>query len=183
MDAKRRDALSRMTGIDPGQPISPMDVISGAGKALDSVTGAPTRAALGAMQKGESMTEAFGKQFAEDPEQAPTMEQLFENDPVTAPYSKGALPFAAEMVADPSNLIPGKAALSGLMAAGIIKKAGKAAKVAKGVEEVGKVAKATDEALDMSHAARMARAKEMGFDTSKTFYHGTKGELEGRRRV
>lgn len=33
------------------------------------------------------------------------------------------------------------------------------------------------ERLDMSHAARMARAKEMGFDTSKVWYHGTKKDF------
>ena len=40
------------------------------------------------------------------------------------------------------------------------------------------VAKALEQkaALDMSEAARMARAKEMGFDTSKTYYRGLAGE-------
>lgn len=31
--------------------------------------------------------------------------------------------------------------------------------------------------LDMSKEARLARAKEMGFDTDKTYYHGTKGDI------
>lgn len=34
------------------------------------------------------------------------------------------------------------------------------------------------EGLDMSEAARMARAKEMGFDTGKTYYHGTKANID-----
>jgi len=33
-------------------------------------------------------------------------------------------------------------------------------------------------ALDMSPEARLARAKEMGFDTSRTLYHGTKSEFD-----
>jgi len=32
--------------------------------------------------------------------------------------------------------------------------------------------------LDMSEAARMARAKEQGFDASKTFYHGTGSDFD-----
>lgn len=31
--------------------------------------------------------------------------------------------------------------------------------------------------LDMSEATRLARAKEMGFDTGKTWYHGTTGDI------
>lgn len=33
-------------------------------------------------------------------------------------------------------------------------------------------------ALDMSNEARMQRAKDMGFDTDKTYYHGTKSNIE-----
>ena len=33
-------------------------------------------------------------------------------------------------------------------------------------------------ALDMSHEARMARAKEMGFDTDTTWFHGTNGVFD-----
>ena len=33
--------------------------------------------------------------------------------------------------------------------------------------------------LDMAHDARMARAKEMGFDTEKTWYHGTRRDFDG----
>jgi hypothetical protein len=49
-------------------------------------------------------------------------------------------------------------------------------KVAKGVKGAKKAA---DAALDMSEKARMKRAKSMGFDTSKTYYHGTKSEIVG----
>lgn len=39
--------------------------------------------------------------------------------------------------------------------------------------EAGRVGK-----LDMSEPARLARAKEMGFDTGKTWYHGTSGNIK-----
>lgn len=47
------------------------------------------------------------------------------------------------------------------------------------VKKVAKKAlsKAAPKALDMSEAARMARAKEMGFDTGTTWYHGTKADI------
>ena len=40
------------------------------------------------------------------------------------------------------------------------------------------IAKAPKAALDMSQEARMARAAEQGFDTSKTLYHGTSNEFD-----
>lgn len=42
------------------------------GKAIDSVTGAPTRAAIAAAQNGNNPIPAFTGQFAEDPDKAPT---------------------------------------------------------------------------------------------------------------
>jgi hypothetical protein len=36
----------------------------------------------------------------------------------------------------------------------------------------------TTPGLDMSQPARLARAKEMGFDTSKTYYHGTRANFD-----
>lgn len=41
------------------------------------------------------------------------------------------------------------------------------------------VAKRAAKALDMSEAARMARAKRLGFDPEATYYHGTKADIEG----
>ena len=38
--------------------------------------------------------------------------------------------------------------------------------------------KAANAALDMSHAARMQRAREQGFDTSQELYHGTTNEIK-----
>lgn len=45
--------------------------------------------------------------------------------------------------------------------------------------KIGK--KALDAGLDMSQAARMARAKEMGFDTDQVWYHGTNFNKDGVR--
>ena len=38
--------------------------------------------------------------------------------------------------------------------------------------------KLANEALDMSHEARMQRAREMGFDTDTTWYHGTDADIK-----
>lgn len=46
------------------------------GKAVDSVTAAPTRAAIFAAQKGDNPAAAFRDQFAGDPEKAPTGEMI-----------------------------------------------------------------------------------------------------------
>lgn len=46
-----------------------------------------------------------------------------------------------------------------------------------GLTSFGGVTSGAGAALDMSTAARMARAKEMGFDTSRPMYHGTKGDI------
>ncbi|MGB1290520.1 MAG: hypothetical protein ACPG5Z_00210 [Pseudoalteromonas sp.] len=46
------------------------------GETIDSYTGAPTRAAIGALQEGENPFSAFGQQFGEDPSQAPTGKQI-----------------------------------------------------------------------------------------------------------
>ena len=41
------------------------------------------------------------------------------------------------------------------------------------------ILKKVNKALDMREAARMKRAEEMGFDTSQTYYHGTKEDIRG----
>lgn len=49
------------------------------------------------------------------------------------------------------------------------------------VESLSKKAKKLPQAADelpMDEASRMARAKEMGFDTEKTYYHGTGNDIE-----
>lgn len=42
----------------------------------------------------------------------------------------------------------------------------------------GLMAQTADNALDMSHEARMARAKEIGFDTDNILYHGTAANFD-----
>ena len=42
----------------------------------------------------------------------------------------------------------------------------------------GRLAQTADNALDMSHEARMARAKEIGFDTDNILYHGTAADFD-----
>lgn len=54
---------------------------------------------------------------------------------------------------------------TGLMGMGTLKE----------VSEAGKIGK---EALDMSKEARLARAKEMGFNTEQPAYHGTTGDIK-----
>lgn len=51
---------------------SALEKVAAVGKAIDSYTGAPTRAAVSAAQKGENPIPAFSKQFGEDPGIAPT---------------------------------------------------------------------------------------------------------------
>lgn len=69
----------------PSEPIGNAigrGLLSAAGKtlsAIDSVTSAPTRAAVGALQDDKGLlgsAKAFGKQFMADPEQAPTGKEL-----------------------------------------------------------------------------------------------------------
>lgn len=52
------------------------NAVIAAGKAVDSVTGAPTRAAIGAIQDGKGPLSAFASQFASDPGLAPSGKQL-----------------------------------------------------------------------------------------------------------
>jgi hypothetical protein len=55
------------------------------------------------MQRGESMGDAFTKQFGENPDTAPTGKQLLKNDPNTAQYADSdALGLAVEVAADPT---------------------------------------------------------------------------------
>jgi hypothetical protein len=97
--------IKEISGYDPSEmpgPDAPLQAAKGAMRLKDSVTGAPTRAALQAMQHGEPMGEAFAKQFGERPETAPSGKQLLENDPTTAPYASEGLGLALEATLDPT---------------------------------------------------------------------------------
>jgi hypothetical protein len=61
-----------------------LDTISKVGNKIDSYTGAPTRAAIGAIQDGENPIKAFGKQFGNDPETAPTGKQIAQKAGVSS---------------------------------------------------------------------------------------------------
>lgn len=61
-----------------------------------------------------------------------------------------------------------------MQAAGMI---GSIEDVASKAVKGAKVASSAKEVLDMSKEARMARAREMGFDTNKTWYHGSKANI------
>lgn len=83
---------------------------------VESVTGAPTRAAFHAAQKGQPVAEAFGEQFGADPAFAPTGKQIATTAgvsdepafklPVIGEVSPaGAAGLGLEMVLDPSVFI------------------------------------------------------------------------------
>lgn len=63
---------------EPGLLESAVNGIAKVGKAIDSVTGAPTRAAIAAAQNGDFLgaLPAFAHQFADDPDKAPTGHDL-----------------------------------------------------------------------------------------------------------
>lgn len=102
-----------------------------AGRFIDKFTGAPTRAAIGAIQEGGNPFQAFGKQFGAEPELAPTGKEiaakagLSTEESITIPglrlpsLSKGGMNFekvnvspagvaglGIDVAADPTNLIP-----------------------------------------------------------------------------
>ncbi|NJM09343.1 MAG: hypothetical protein HC883_00125 [Bdellovibrionaceae bacterium] len=63
----------KKVGADDWAPLEKApDPEMGVLEALDSVTGAPARAAIGALQDGRNPFSAAGKQFAEHPRNAPT---------------------------------------------------------------------------------------------------------------
>lgn len=64
---------------EPGIGQQILEGVGAAGEFIDKYTGAPTRAAIGAVQEGEGLggaAEAFGEQFGEDPGLAPTGEDI-----------------------------------------------------------------------------------------------------------
>ena len=121
------------------------------GQAVDSVTGAPTRAAIDSLQKGEGLlgsVKRFGGQFANDPSKAPTGKDIalnagasnkqFKVDIPGTDYKFEASPadllgVGVDLTADPTNFIPGSSVIKG---------------VGKGAKSVGRVAlKAADVAI------------------------------------
>lgn len=137
------------------------------GNFIDSYTGAPTRAAIGAVQEGKNPLGAAYHQFGEDPSKAPTGKEIVTREGVdTTPLSEyvpslysetgdewlkfkkgglldpsaaGTLGFGLDVVADPTNVIGAGAAKN------ILRGGAQAAK--KGVTATGRGLKTAVELL------------------------------------
>lgn len=62
----------------PAEESGVLDAVMAGLKKIDSYTGAPTRSALSAIQNDKSPIEAFGSQFGQNPDLAPTGKQIAE---------------------------------------------------------------------------------------------------------
>lgn len=93
---------------------------------------------------------------------------------IGSPQSDIAIAFKPDQIRSTNAAFDPKKKKSGNILAG-----GAGAALAAGAMS-GEDAEASPEKklLDMANAARMERAAEMGFDTSKTWYHGTQGNIE-----
>jgi len=116
--------------------------IAAASVKIDAFTGAPTRAAIGAAQEGAGAigaAQAFGRAFGETPgEDVPTAKEIavragvpdkptqlrvpfrdVQNRPLAVEVSPADIAgFGIDLLADPTNLIPGSVALKGGMKTG-----------------------------------------------------------------
>lgn len=97
--------------------------VAAVGRKIDSVTGAPTRAAIGAVQDDQSPLTAFAKQFGEDPELAPTGKEIAAKAGLSTDESiklpmvdltgnriavspAGVAGLGVDVLADPTNILP-----------------------------------------------------------------------------
>jgi hypothetical protein len=129
----RIKAMNDVFGIEPEQiqeGLSPADIASLLGRSVDSVTGAPTRSAVGAYITGEDPVKAAQNQFGANPDLAPSFGTV------------------EDMVLDPVNLTPfaGKhaarlAALNELGAVGKYELADKVGNVIKAEREFAPIVK------------------------------------------
>lgn len=143
---RRIDAMNDVFGVGPEQlqeGLSPADIATLLGRSVDSVTGAPTRAAVGAAITGEDPMEAAQKQFGANPDLAPSFGTV------------------EDMVLDPTNLTPfaGKhaarlAALNELGAVGKYELANKVGNVIKAEKEFAPIVKER-KALSAANKAAM----------------------------
>lgn len=158
------------------------NVVVPVGKAVDSVTGAPTRAAVSAAARGESPLSAFLGQFAEDPELASTGQDQARalGVPDTAlseklpglynptgegwrlqkggwadPTASGAAGLGLDILEDWSNFIPLTAAAKG------VAKAGTAA-VSGGVRKGSELAARATDAVTGTKAGSIAHESMAG---------------------
>jgi hypothetical protein len=182
-------------GFDPVQPPAEegglaqlgVDALKGLGRGIvavgrrvDSVTGAPTRAAIGSLQDGGNPLAAFAGQFGEDPELAPTGKEiaakagLSTQESISLPMvgldlkpirvsPAGVAGFGIDVAADPTNFVPASTLAKVGAKAGVragseaavlgIKGAGKATDVLTGTEIGSRAVKATGEAAKSAKLA------------------------------
>jgi hypothetical protein len=145
------------------------------GNAIDSVTGAPTRAAIDATISGKNPLSAFTGQFAEDPNMAPTMKEVavklgvddtagnYITNPKTGITSKTTksdadiVGFVGDVAADWTNAIPFApvAKITGKLKS-YLKGSAKAAEVA---EESSKVVNSTSKFVPVGETSAVKQAK------------------------
>ena len=95
-----------------------LDAVISVGNTVDSYTGAPARAAIGAIQDEKNPLAAYVQQFGKDPSQAPTGKQIAEKAGSSTeennriPFTDykfsnaGAVGLAVDVLADPTNFLP-----------------------------------------------------------------------------
>lgn len=144
-----------------------LEGLSEAGRAIDQYTGAPTRAAIGAIQEGKNPLEAYSQQFGEEPEKAPTGKDiaskagLSREEGILGVSPAGAVGLAVDIIADPLTFIPfGQVAKlgakGGSIGLGMAAKAGgkalkgsaKAADILTGTEAASKTVKGIQSAIE-----------------------------------
>jgi ADP-Ribosyltransferase in polyvalent proteins len=153
--------------------VTPLEVLGALTRPIESVTAAPARAAVAKLQQSAPLSEvvqAFKAQMGKPPETAPSGEQLAEATGLTGGKAKAA-GLGLEMAIDPTNLIGAGVAKAAVPLLGLAGALAKTEKLAEKAQDIAKAAKAAD--LPMDAASRLRRAEEMGFDTSKAWYHGS----------
>lgn len=202
---------ARMSQVESGEPIEEApkrsfgekvleDVVVPAGRFVDTYTGAPSRAALGAAINKQNPLTAFGKQFGGLPENAPTGKEIAEkvgfdsktqlSDVLPSLYSEtgeglalkkgglldptsaGAAGLAVDIGTDWTNLIPGALAVRG--AATAAKGTGKA--LATGSMQAGKAL--VKGAAKVTDALTNTRVASKGVDVVSDISHRTQGIID-----
>jgi hypothetical protein len=166
-----------------------LNAIIAVGRGWDSITGAPTRAAVRAAQKGESPLEAFGRQFARAPEKAATGKEIAEaaglsEDKFKTPFkgidgrpletSPAAVGGAAvDLLADWTNVVPVSKVAKGVSVgakeggAALSKMAGKASSLVIGKEATEAVKNMALQAFSHVPAEKIAAYSKLTPDEIK----------------
>ena len=162
MDAKLK-ALQKLAGLSDEAPLDKLaknKAERGFGdKVMDYLDrpGAASRAAIMAGVRGQNPLTAFGEQFTESSEKAPSgadiAETVGEKFDIQNPYALAGLATLADLT-DPTNLVPG----------GILKKAPKAMKAISGAKKLD-MPKPTNVAQMMKERAAAGKTGSMVLDT------------------